>query len=225
MEYKNLGSTGLGVSRMCLGTMNFGDSTDEAEGIKLVHAAIDMGINFIDTADVYWKGKSEEILGKAIKGRREGLVIATKCWAPFDEGPNDRGSSRYHIMQAAEGALKRLGVDHIDLFIMHRPDEALPALRENPAPTEETLGALSDLVRQGKVRYIGTSCYPAWKIVEGQLLRYPGDTSLGASAANVINCRCSSVVKPSSFLAIRRKPGFAPLMETIPTEQLLESLG
>jgi aryl-alcohol dehydrogenase (NADP+) len=141
--------------------MNFGDSTDEAEGIKLVHAAIDMGINFMDTADVYWKGKSEQILGKAIKGRREGLVIATKCWAPFDEGPNDRGSSRYHIMQAAEGALERLGVDCIDLFIMHRPDEVLPGLQEDPTPMDETLRALSDLVRQGKVRYIGTSCYPA----------------------------------------------------------------
>ncbi len=170
MEYKNLGSTGLKVSRMCLGTMNFGDSTDEAEGIKLVHAAIDMGINFMDTADVYWKGKSEEILGKAIKGRREGLVIATKCWAPFDDGPNDRGSSRYHIMQAAEGALERLGVDCIDLFIMHRPDEVLPGLQEDPTPMDETLRALSDLVRQGKVRYIGTSCYPAWKIVEAQLI-------------------------------------------------------
>ena len=170
MEYKNLGSTGLKVSRMCLGTMNFGDSTDEAEGIKLVHAAIDRGINFIDTADVYWKGKSEEIVGKAIKGKREGLVIATKCWAPFDDGPNDRGSSRYRIMQAAEGALKRLGVDCIDLFIMHRPDEVLPGLREDPTPIDETLRAMTDLVRQGKVQYIGTSCYPSWKIVESQLL-------------------------------------------------------
>jgi aryl-alcohol dehydrogenase-like predicted oxidoreductase len=150
--------------------MNFGDSTDEKDGVRIIHAATDMGINFIDTADVYWHGESERIVGKAIGDRRSKVVVATKCWAPFDDGPNDMGSSRQHIMQAAEGALERLGTDYIDLFIMHRPDEALPALRDRPAPTEETLGALSDLVRQGKVRYIGTSCYPAWKIVESQLL-------------------------------------------------------
>lgn len=170
MEYTTLGRSGLRVSKICLGTMNFGDSTDEKTGIRIVHAGIEMGINFVDTADVYWHGESERIVGKAIRDRRSKVVLATKCWAPFEDGPNDMGSSRQHIMQAVEGALDRLGTHYIDLFVMHRPDEALPALREHPAPTEETLGTLTDLVRQGKVRYIGTSCYPAWKIVESQLL-------------------------------------------------------
>ena len=172
MEYVPLGNTGLQVSRICLGTMNFGDSTDEAEGIKITHAALDAGINFIDTADVYWSGKSEEIVGKAVKGKRDSVVLATKCWAPMGEGPNDRSSSRLHVIRSCENSLKRLQTDYLDLFIMHRPDTGAywPG-----APIEETLRALTDLVRQGKVRYIGTSCYHAWRIVEAQLLsRYEG---------------------------------------------------
>lgn len=169
MEYKTLGQTGLRVSRIALGTMNFGDTVDEQQGARLVDRAIDAGVNFIDTADVYFKGKSEEILGKAIKGKREPLVIATKCWAPFGDKPTEYGSTRFHIMNAAEGALKRLDVDHIDLFIMHRPDSVHPELKDNETPVEETLRALSDLVRQGKIRYIGTSCYNDWRLVESQL--------------------------------------------------------
>lgn len=169
MDYKVLGQTGLRVSRIALGTMNFGDSVDEQQGIRLLDRAVDAGVNFIDTADVYWKGRSEEIVGKAIKGKREPLVIATKCWAPFGDKPTEFGSTRFHIMNAAESALKRLGIDHIDLFIMHRPDSVHPDLKNNETPTEETLRALTDLVRQGKVRYIGTSCYNDWRLVEAQL--------------------------------------------------------
>ncbi|RKX34433.1 MAG: aldo/keto reductase [Verrucomicrobia bacterium] len=169
MDYKVLGRTGLRVSRIALGTMNFGDSVDEQQGIRLLDRAVDAGVNFIDTADVYWKGRSEEIVGKAIKGKRDPLVIATKCWAPFGDKPTEFGSTRFHIMNAAESALKRLGIDHIDLFIMHRPDSVHPDLKDNETPTEETLRALTDLVRQGKVRYIGTSCYNDWRLVEAQL--------------------------------------------------------
>jgi len=149
--------------------MNFGDSVDEQQGIRLLDRAVDAGVNFIDTADVYWQGRSEEIVGKAIKGKRDPLVIATKCWAPFGDKPTEFGSTRFHIMNAAESALKRLGIDHIDLFIMHRPDSVHPDLKDNETPTEETLRALTDLVRQGKVRYIGTSCYNDWRLVEAQL--------------------------------------------------------
>lgn len=170
MKYNPLGACGLRVSRLSLGTMNFGDSTDEKEGIRIVHAALDRGINLIDTADVYSHGASEEIVGKALKDRRDEALIATKCWANFGDGPNEGGSSRHHIMEAAEAALRRLQTDHIDLFIMHRPDEANREFVQAPTPIEETLGTLTDLVRQGKVRYIGTSCYPEWKIVESQLV-------------------------------------------------------
>jgi aryl-alcohol dehydrogenase-like predicted oxidoreductase len=169
MDYKTLGKTGLRVSRIALGTMNFGDSVDEQQGKRLVDRAIDSGVNFIDTADVYWKGKSEEIVGNAIKGKRNSLVIATKCWAPFGDKPTEFGSTRFHVMNAAEAALKRLGVDHIDLFVMHRPDSVHPELKDNETPVEETLRGLSDLVRQGKIRYIGTSCYNDWRLVEAQL--------------------------------------------------------
>ena len=178
MEYTNLGSTGLKVSRICLGTMSLGVKPEnQAEDIKIVQEAIEMGINFFDSANGYARGRSEEILGKALKGKREDLVVATKCWAgnPTGGGQNNRGSSRVNILRSVEGCLKRLQTDYLDLFIMHRPDEVLPDLGKNPAPTEETISALTDLVKQGKVRYIGTSCYQDWKLVETQLLaRYEG---------------------------------------------------
>ena len=169
MDYITLGQTGLRVSRISLGTMNFGDTVDEPQGKRLVDRAVDAGINMIDTADVYFNGASEEIVGKSIKGKRNSLVIATKCWAPFGTSPTEFGSTRFHIMNAAEAALKRLDTDHIDLFIMHRPDSAHPELKDNETPVEETLRAMTDLVRQGKVRYIGTSCYNDWRLVEAQL--------------------------------------------------------
>jgi aryl-alcohol dehydrogenase-like predicted oxidoreductase len=177
MQYTNLGDTGLKVSRICLGAMNFGSYQEEEKDIEIINEAIDMGINFFDTANVYSKGRSEEILGKALKGKRNDYVVATKCWAKNPTGGelNNSGSSRVNILRSIEGSLKRLQTDYVDLFIMHRPDEFNPNLAKNPAPTEETLGTLTDMVKQGKVRYIGSSCYQSWKLVETQLLsRYAG---------------------------------------------------
>jgi aryl-alcohol dehydrogenase (NADP+) len=175
MQYVNLGSTGLKVSRICLGAMNFNKFEVETESINIINEALDMGINFIDTADCY--GKSEEIVGKALEGKREDLVLATKCWAGGHRfgGKNNRGSSRAYIFRSVEESLRKLKTDYIDLFIMHRPDEVLPDLGKNPTPTEETMSALTDLVKEGKVRYIGSSCYQSWKLVESQMLgRYEG---------------------------------------------------
>ena len=163
MQYTTLGRTGVKVSRICLGAMNFGSRTPEPDAHRIIDAALDAGVNFIDTADVYGRGASEEIVGRALRGRRDRVVLATKCWAPMGDGPNDRGSSRYHIMAACEASLKRLQTDHIDLYIIHRPDREWPG-----TPIEETLSAMTDLVRQGKVRYIGTSNFNAWRLVEAQ---------------------------------------------------------
>lgn len=178
MQYTKLGNAGVWVSKICLGTMNFGASAqNEPKEIDIVREAIDMGINFFDTANCYADGKSEEVLGKALAGKREDFIVATKCFAnnPGGGGKNNSGASRVNILRAAEGSLKRLKTDYIDLFIMHRPDEYSSVAGKNPTAIEETLSALTDLVRQGKVRYIGSSCYPAWKLVETQLLsRYEG---------------------------------------------------
>ncbi|MBV9866806.1 MAG: aldo/keto reductase [Abitibacteriaceae bacterium] len=158
MEYRNLGRTGVKVSPLCLGCMNFGWGTEEADAIKIIHRALDAGINFVDTADVYGKGASETITGKALQGKREDVFLATKVHGKMGEGPNDQGNSRLHIMRGCEDSLKRLGVDHIDLYQIHRP--------QSDIPIDETLRALDDLIRQGKVRYIGTSTYGAWQLVE-----------------------------------------------------------
>lgn len=162
MGTRRLGSTGLEVSDLCLGAMMFGamGNRDHAECERMVHTALDRGINFIDTADVYSFGESEEIVGKALKGRRDDVVLATKFWNGMGDGPNKRGGSRRWIMQAVEDSLRRLGTDWIDLYQMHRPDQH--------TDIDETLGALSDLVHQGKVRYIGSSTFPADGIVEAQ---------------------------------------------------------
>jgi aryl-alcohol dehydrogenase-like predicted oxidoreductase len=164
MEYRSLGRTGVQVSPLCLGTMNFGGPTPEAESIRIVHAALDAGINFVDTADVYNKGETERMVGKALKreGRRHRVILATKCFFPMSDDPNDRGASRRHIFQACENSLRRLGTDYIDLYQMHRVDFEVPI--------DETLSALTDLVRQGKVRYIGCSTYPAWKVMEALMV-------------------------------------------------------
>jgi aryl-alcohol dehydrogenase-like predicted oxidoreductase len=149
------------VSPLCLGAMNFGGPTSEEEGIHIIDAALDRGINFIDTANVYHNGESEHIVGKALKqnGKRHSVVLATKVNGAMGPGPNDRSITRYHIMQAVEDSLRRLQTDHIDLYQLHRPSFSFPQ--------DETLRALDDLVRQGKVRYIGTSTFPAWKLMEG----------------------------------------------------------
>lgn len=161
MEYRSLGRTGVKVSKLCLGCMNFGGPTDEKDSAVIIDAAIDGGINFLDTANVYSRGKSEEAVGKALKqnGKRDKIVLATKVHGVMDDDdPNGRGNSRRHIIAQCEASLKRLQTDHIDLYQIHRP---MPDI-----PIDETLRALDDLIRKGKVRYIGTSCYASWHLVE-----------------------------------------------------------
>ncbi|MFG2085177.1 aldo/keto reductase [Spirillospora sp. NPDC048824] len=162
MEYRRLGRTGVRVSTQCLGAMMFGTigNADYDECERIVHRALDAGVNFIDTADIYSNGKSEEIVGRAIKGRRDDIVLATKFFNPMGEDRNRRGGSRRWIVRAVEDSLRRLGTDHIDLYQMHRHDWA--------TDLDETLGALDDLVRQGKVLYLGSSSFPADWIVEAQ---------------------------------------------------------
>jgi aryl-alcohol dehydrogenase-like predicted oxidoreductase len=162
MEYRPLGRTGVNVSELCLGTMMFGawGNPDHDDSIRIIHHALDAGINFVDTADVYSAGESEEIVGKALKGRREDVVLATKFWGPMGEGPNRGGVSRRWIITEVENSLRRLDTDWIDLYQMHRPDPTVDI--------EETLGALSDLVQQGKIRYIGSSSFSGSQIVEAQ---------------------------------------------------------
>jgi aryl-alcohol dehydrogenase-like predicted oxidoreductase len=161
MQYKNMGRTGLKVSRICLGAMNYGDPVSETESINIVKSAFAAGVNFIDTANIYAATKSEEIVGKAVKGDRHSFVIATKVGTPVGPGPRDVGLSRKHIMQAAEDSLRRLQTDYIDLYYTHIPDYS--------TPLEETLQAMDDLVHQGKVRYIGCSNFSAWML--GKALR------------------------------------------------------
>ncbi len=163
MELRPLGRTGVQVSQLCLGTMMFGTwgDTDHDESIRIIHAALDAGINFVDTADVYSRGESEEIVGKALAGgRRDDVVLATKVHGTMGDDPNQYGNSRRWIMTEVENSLRRLGTDWIDLYQIHRP--------EPDTDIDETLGALTDLVRQGKVRYIGSSTFPAEAIVEAQ---------------------------------------------------------
>ncbi|WP_328853298.1 aldo/keto reductase [Micromonospora globbae] len=162
MKYRSLGRTGIQVSPYALGAMMFGalGNPDHDDSIRIIHRALDAGINFIDTADVYSQGESEEIVGKALKGRRDGVVLASKVHYPMGEDPNHRGNSRRWIMTAVENSLRRLQTDHLDLYQIHRPDPTVDI--------EETLSALSDLIRSGKVRAIGTSTFPASEIVETQ---------------------------------------------------------
>jgi aryl-alcohol dehydrogenase-like predicted oxidoreductase len=160
MEYRTLGRTGVHVSPLCLGAMNFGGPTPMDESIAIIDAAIEGGINFIDTANVYNAGESERIVGEALKrnGQRDQIVLATKVHGVMGPGPNDRSNSRYHIIKSCEDSLRRLQTDHIDLYQIHRPTPEIPH--------DETLGALDDLVRAGKVRYIGSSTFPAWMVME-----------------------------------------------------------
>ena len=162
MEYRTLGRTGVSVSCYALGTMMFGrwGNPDAAECTAMVHRALDSGVNLVDTADIYDDGRSEEILGAALAGRRDDVVLATKFGNPMGDGLNTRGSSRRWVVRACEDSLRRLRTDWIDLYQVHRLDES--------TDLDETLGALADLVRQGKVRYTGTSTFPAWSLVEAQ---------------------------------------------------------
>src|SRR5436189_4333071 len=162
MELRNVGSTGVKVSPLCLGAMMFGEwgNPDHDESMRIIHAALDAGVNFIDTADVYSRGESEEIVGKALKGRRDNVVLATKVHGPMGDDPNEFGNSRRWIVKEIDNSLRRLQTDWIDLYQIHRPEE--------DTHIDETLGALSDLVHQGKVRYIGSSTFPTSQIVEAQ---------------------------------------------------------
>jgi aryl-alcohol dehydrogenase-like predicted oxidoreductase len=163
MDYRALGRTGVQVSPLCLGAMMFGDwgNRDHDDSIRIIHRALDSGINFIDTADVYSRGESEEIVGKALAGgRRDDVVLATKVHGRMGDDPNRFGNSRRWIIEEVEASLRRLNTDWIDLYQIHRP--------EPDTDIDETLGALTDLVRQGKVRYIGSSTFPPSAIVEAQ---------------------------------------------------------
>jgi len=162
MEYRELGRTGVTVSPLCLGAMMFGawGNPDHDDSIRIIHRALDAGINFIDTADVYSQGESEEIVAKALVGRRDEVVLATKFHGTMGEGLNRSGNSRRWIVHEVEASLKRLGTDWIDLYQVHRPEPG--------TDIDETLGALTDLVRAGKVRYIGSSTFPPSAIVEAQ---------------------------------------------------------
>ncbi len=162
MEQRLLGRTGVSVSKMCLGAMMFGSwgNRDHDDSVRIIHAALDAGVNFIDTADVYGEGESEEIVGKALVGRRDGIVVATKFHGAMGPDANQQGSSRRWIIREVEDSLRRLGTEWIDLYQVHRP--------RVDTDIDETLSALTDLVHQGKVRYIGHSTFPASQIVEAQ---------------------------------------------------------
>jgi aryl-alcohol dehydrogenase-like predicted oxidoreductase len=162
MQYRPLGRTGIKVSPYCLGAMMFGKlgNPDHDDCIRIIHRAIDAGINFVDTADAYSRGESEEIVGKALKDRRDDIVVATKAFLPMGDDPNRRGSSRRWITRALEDSLRRLQTDHIDLYQIHRPTP--------DTDVEETLSVLTDLMRAGKIRAFGASTFPASDIVEAQ---------------------------------------------------------
>jgi aryl-alcohol dehydrogenase (NADP+) len=170
MEYQTLRGTGITVSRVSLGTMTFGAQVDEATSIRMVHMAIDAGVNFIDTADVYVRGVSEEIVGKALQGKRDKVVLASKvCNFVGEDRIKDSGLHRWHVIRGIEASLKRLGTDCLDICYLHRPD--------GRTPIEETLSAFDTLVQQGKVVYVGMSNYAAWQICEalwkGSANRWP----------------------------------------------------
>ncbi len=158
MEYRKLGSCGLNVSEIGLGTNTFSLRVDEAGSFAIVNRALELGVNYIDTADVYGRGGSEELIGKALKGKRSQVILATKVGKAMGNKPNERGASRYYILAEVEASLRRLQTDYIDLYQIHEPDPE--------TPIEETLRALDELVRAGKVRYLGTSNFAAWQLCD-----------------------------------------------------------
>ncbi len=180
MEYRNLGRSGLQVSAVGLGCNNFGMRIDAAQSAEVVHKALDLGITLFDTADIYGgRGKSEEMLGAALAGHRRNAVIATKFAGPMGDGPLWSGASRRYVFDAVDDSLRRLGTDYIDLYQVHFPDVK--------TPIEETMRALDDVVRAGKVRYIGCSNFTAWQVVESQWIARTHDLSPFASAQNQYN--------------------------------------
>ena len=185
MDYQKMHATGLFVSRLCLGTMNFGGKVAPEEAIRMTHLALDAGVNFVDTANVYEDGRSEEIVGSALAGRRDKVILATKvCLTRHPERLNEAGLSRRSIIQAAEASLKRLNTDYIDLYYMHIPDPN--------TPIEETIDAMDGLVRAGKVRYIGVSNFASWQLLQAVLTaRFHGKVAPMMSE-NVYNLLCRS---------------------------------
>jgi len=158
MDYRRMGRSGLKVSEICLGTMTFGHGADEAEAGRILDVCLDAGVNFIDTANSYNGGVTESILGNILRERRRRVVLASKVFNPMGDGPNDSGASRAHIMQAVEDSLRRLGTDYLDIYYLHHVD--------HDTPLEESLRALDDLVRQGKIRYAAVSNYEAWRLMD-----------------------------------------------------------
>ena len=160
MEYRRLGRSGLNISEVVLGTMNFGLQTPKQESFRIIDGAIDSGINLLDCANVYAEGESERVIGEALaaSGKRQDVFITSKAFLPVGDGPNDRGNSRHHILEACENSLRSLKTDHIDIYFLHRTDFNIPQ--------EETLAALDLLVQQGKIRYTGCSTHPPWRVVE-----------------------------------------------------------
>jgi aryl-alcohol dehydrogenase-like predicted oxidoreductase len=213
MQYRSLGRTGVQVSVACLGTMTFGWEPDdwgspEDVALRVAAKALDLGINFWDTADVYGRGTSETIVGKALRGKRDKVVLATKCHGKMaDDDPNASGNSRRHIIEACEASLRRLGTDWIDLYQIHRPQPSIPI--------DETLRALDDLIRQGKVRYAGASTYAAWNCAkpttspsrsestDSSANSPPTTSSTGASSASC--CPSAAPTTTASSLG-RRSP-------------------
>lgn len=221
MEYRRLGSSGLEVSAVGLGTNNFGGRIDSDASVAVVQRALESGINFIDTANIYGGGRSEEHIGRAIKGKRGQVVLATKFGGPLGEGPNRRGGSRQNIMVCVEESLRRLNTDYIDLYQLHFPDQG--------TPIEETLRALDDLLRQGKVRYIGSSNFASWQLCEAAWTARTGHLAPFISEQaeyNLLNRRLEREVIPfcqaykigvipffplaSGFLTGKYRPGAAP---------------
>ena len=198
MDYRLLGRTGVRVSPLCLGTLNFGGGTTEADAIRIVDAALAAGVNMVDTADVYHAGESERMTGKALAGRRHAVVLATKVHGRTGGGPNEQGNSRLHILRACEASLRRLGTDYIDLYQVHRPSPEIPI--------DETLGALTDLVRAGKVRYIGCSTHPAWMVMEAL-----------AASERLGLARYVSEQPPYNLLDRRIENELVPLAQRYPT--------
>ncbi len=164
MEYRTLGRSGIKVSSIALGTDNFVNPTPEKEVTRILDVALDAGINLIDTSDSYARGECESVIGRVFvkNRRRDEVIISTKVHYPTGPGPNDQGNSRLHLMRACEDSLQRLKTDHIDLYQLHRPSPDIPI--------DETLGAMTDLVRQGKVRYIGCSTHPAWQVMQALMV-------------------------------------------------------
>ncbi len=212
MEYVNLGNTGLKVSRLCVGCMGFGkpDSggivgkTDETEARQIIKAALESGINFFDTANYYGLGVSEEILGRAIKdfANRDEVVIATKLYYPMSDGANAKGLSRKAIFQEVENSLKRLQMEYIDLYIIHRWDYT--------TPIEETMEALNDLVRMGKIRYIGASAMYAWQFVKANAIANKNGWSKFVSMQNMINLVYREEEKEMVQMCISEKIALTP---------------